>query len=150
MEPVLNRNKQIEDILGSFRTINQAMTKLAPTFLKKLGITTNQMIILSLIKKNEGLSIKELAERMDITSSGATQQVNNLVKKGYLVREESNLDRRLVNIRISEEMDKKIDTVKTSLLEQLHTFFSEMNDEELELVRRLTDRIVDHIQQSQV
>jgi DNA-binding MarR family transcriptional regulator len=144
-----NRNQQIEDILGKFRTINQVMTKIAQTFLKTLGITTSQMIILSLVKKNEGISIKELAENMNITSSAATQQVNNLVKKGYLLREESNVDRRLVNIHISEEMDKKIDIVETSLLKQMHVFFSEMTDEELEMVRRITNRIFDHIQQSQ-
>jgi DNA-binding MarR family transcriptional regulator len=146
MEPALNRNKQIEDILLSFRTINQAIMKMSPTFLNKLGITITQMIILNLVENNKDISIKKLAERMDITSSAATQQVNILVKKGFLVREESNIDRRLVNIHTSEELDKKMETIKVTLLEQLYPIFSEITDEELEIVHKFTDKIVNNIQ----
>jgi DNA-binding MarR family transcriptional regulator len=122
--------------------------KLAPTYLNKLGITMTQMIILNLVENYKDISIKKLAERMDITSSAATQQVNILVKKGFLVREESSVDRRLVNIRISEELDKKMEDIKATLLEQLYPLFSEITDEELEIVHRFTDKIVDGIQPS--
>ncbi len=123
------------------------MIKVAPSFLNELNITYTQMIILSFVKENEGLSLKELAGTMGITSSAATQQVNNLVKKGYLVREESNADRRFVKIRLSGEMDKQVEVFEARFLEQFFKFFSELTDEELALYCKLNSKIANQILQ---
>jgi DNA-binding MarR family transcriptional regulator len=144
---MLDRKKQIAGIIENFHTIFQALFKVAPSLITELKITHTQMIILSFVKENEGISLKELAGTMGITSSAATQQVNNLVKKGYLVREESNVDRRLVKIRLSGEMDKQIEIFETMFLEQLFTFFTGITDEELALYCELNSKIAKQILQ---
>lgn len=137
----MDRKKQIAVIIENFNTIFHALFKVAPSLITELKITHTQMIILSLVKENKGISLKKLAGTMGITSSAATQQVNKLVKKGYLVRKESNVDRRLVNIRLSGEMDQQIELCETIYLEQLITFFTVITDEELELYYELNSRI---------
>jgi DNA-binding MarR family transcriptional regulator len=144
---MLDRKEQILGFLESFHAVYQAMSKVVPFLLKELNITYTQMIILDFVKENEGISIKKLAGTMGITSSAATQQVNHLVKKGYLVREESNIDRRLVKIRLSGEVDKQSEVIKNSFLEQLFPFFAGMTDEELTLYCELNNKIVKQIQQ---
>jgi DNA-binding MarR family transcriptional regulator len=144
---MLDRKKQIAGIIENFNTIFHALFKVAPSLITELKITHTQMIILSFVKENEGISLKKLAGTMGITSSAATQQVNNLVRKGYLVREESNIDRRLVKIRLSGEMDKQIEICEAMFLEQLFTFFSGITDEELALYCELNSKIVKQIQQ---
>jgi DNA-binding MarR family transcriptional regulator len=144
---MLDRKEQIAGLIDNFRAVQKAMIKIAPSFLKELNITYTQIIILGLIKENEGLSLKELAGTMGITSSAATQQVNNLVKRGYLVREESNLDRRFVKIRLSGEMDKQVEVFKDRFLEQFFKFFSELTDEELTLYCKFNNKIADQILQ---
>ena len=141
----MDREKQITDLIDNFRAVYKAMFKVAPSFLSELNITYTQMIILSLVKENEGLSLKELAGTLGITSSAATQQVNNLVKKGYLVREESNADRRLIKIRLSGEMDKQIEKFEALFLEQLFTFFAGITDEELTQYYELNSKIAEQI-----
>jgi DNA-binding MarR family transcriptional regulator len=142
-----DRKKQIASIIKNFHTIFQSLFKVAPSFLNELKITHTQMIILSFVKENEGISLKKLAGTMGITSSAATQLVNNLVKKDYLVREESNIDRRLVKIRLSGEMDKQIETLETMFLEQLFTFYTGLTDEELALYCELNSKVANRIQQ---
>jgi DNA-binding MarR family transcriptional regulator len=144
---MLDRKKQIAGIIENFNTIFHALIKVAPSLINELKITHTQMIILSIVKENEGISLKTLAGTLGITSSATTQQVNNMVKKGYLVREESNVDRRLVKIRLSGEMGKQIDICETLFLEQLFTFFTGITDEELASYCELNSKIVKQIQQ---
>jgi DNA-binding MarR family transcriptional regulator len=144
---MLNRQAQIESFIGNFHAIYQAMVKGVPSILNELNITYTQMLILGFVKENEGISLKKLAATMGITSSAATQQVNNLVKRGCLVREESNVDRRLVNIRLSGQMDKQIEVIKARFLGQLFTFFTGITDEELALCCKLHSRIANKILQ---
>jgi DNA-binding MarR family transcriptional regulator len=143
----MDREKQITDLIDNFRAVYKAMFKVAPSFLSELNITYTQMIILSLVKENEGLSLKELAGTLGITSSAATQQVNNLVKRGYLVREESGADRRFVKIHISREMDKQVGVFEARIMEQIFRFFDELTDEELALYCKLNSKIAKKIQQ---
>lgn len=144
---MLDRKQKIAGIIKNFHTIFQALFKVAPSFLNELKVTHTQMIILSFVKENEGISLKKLAGTMGITSSAATQQVNNLVKKGYLVREESNIDRRLVKIRLSREMDKQIEIIEAMFLEQLFTVYNGITDEELALYCELNSKIANQIRQ---
>ncbi len=145
-----DRKQQISGILENIYAVYQAMVKIAPAILNELGITHTQMFILRFIKENEDVSLKKLAGTMGITSSAATQQVNNLVKRGYVVREESNIDRRLVKISLSEKMDKRIEKIEAMFLDQLYVFFNVLNDEELALYYRLQSRIAGQIIQKQV
>ncbi len=144
---MLDRKEQITGLIDNFRAVYKAMAKVAPSFLNELNITYAQMIILSLVKEHEGLSLKELAGILGITSSAATQQVNNLVKRGALVREESNADRRFIKIRLSGEMDKQVEVFEAKFMDQFPQFFTELNDEELALYCKLNGRIVKQILQ---
>jgi len=144
---MLDRKEQIAGLIDNFRAVYKAMVKIAPSFLNELNITYTQMIILGFVKENEGISLKELAGTIGITSSAATQQVNNLVKRGYLVREESNADRRFVKIRLSGEMDKQVEVFEARFLEQFFTFLNEITDEELALYCKLNSRIANQILQ---
>jgi DNA-binding MarR family transcriptional regulator len=142
-----DRKQKIAGILENITAVYQAMIKIAPTILNELGITHTQMFILSFIKQNKDVSLKKLAGTMGITSSAATQQVNNLVKKGYLVREESNVDRRMIKIHLSPKMDKQIEKIEAMFLDQLCDFFNVINDEELEIYYKLHSRIANQIMQ---
>jgi DNA-binding MarR family transcriptional regulator len=144
---MMDRKKQIAILIENFHTIFQTLFKVAPSFINELKITPNQMIILSFVKQNEGISVKKLAGTMGITSSAATQQLNNLVKKGCLVREESNLDRRVIKIHLSGKISRKIEKIEATFLEQLFTVYSGITDEELALYCELNSKIADQIRQ---
>jgi MarR family transcriptional regulator, organic hydroperoxide resistance regulator len=144
-----DRKKQITGIIENFRAVFKAMTRITPPLLSKLDITQTQMFILSLVKENEGLSLKELAAMLGISSSAATQQVNDLVERGYLNREINDADRRFVKISLSETMSNPIGVFEDSLIERFSDIFNEFSDEELEIYSNLNRKIASQIQQRQ-
>ena len=71
------------------------------------ALTTRQGAVLSQLKlmqdeQPEGISLKELAGRLQMTVPAASQLVETLVSKGYLLRTPSPDDRRAVRIKLSE------------------------------------------------
>jgi DNA-binding MarR family transcriptional regulator len=143
----MDRNRRIAGLVDNFRVLSKVMVKFGPSFLNELNITYTQMIILGLVRGNEGISVKKLAGTMGITSSAATQQVNGLVAKGYLVREESPADRRLVRICLSGKMEKQVATMEAKFLEQLSPLFDRLTDEELAQFCNLTAKLASQITQ---
>jgi DNA-binding MarR family transcriptional regulator len=142
-----NRKQQITDIIENFHTVYKAITRISPSLLSELNITQTQIFILSLIKENEGLSLKELAAILGISSSAATQQVNYLVKRGYLIREINDADRRFIKISLSEDMSNPIGVFEDILIERFTEFFSKLTDEELDLYSKLNSKIANQILQ---
>ncbi len=143
----MDRKQQIADLVGNFRAFSKVMMKLGPSFLNELSITHTQMVILGLVRANEGISVKRLAGTMGITSSAATQQVNSLVRRGYLVREESTADRRLVRICLSGSMEKQVETMEAKFIEQLSPYFDRLTDGELAQFCNLTAKLASQILQ---
>ena len=137
----MDRKRVIEEILGNFHGIHHMVgTTFRPTSTER-DFTYSQMVILGIVKMNAGIGIKELAASLGITSSAATQQVDNLVKKGYLLREGNADDRRSLNLRLSPDLDKQIEEMKAVLIEKLAAFFSVLTDEELTTYAALNQKI---------
>jgi MarR family transcriptional regulator, organic hydroperoxide resistance regulator len=142
---MLDRKKQITEIIEHFRAVYKALTRITPSLLIDLNITQTQMFILSLVKENEGLSLKELAGMLGISSSATTQQVNDLVQRGYLIRESNDADRRYIKIRLSEEMSNPIGVLEDRLIERFAECFSELTDEELVFYGKMNRKIANQI-----
>lgn len=65
-------------------------------------ITVNDMHIIEAIGLGEGNKMSDIAKKLDITVGSLTISMNGLVNKKYAVRERSETDRRVVNIRLTE------------------------------------------------
>ena len=58
---------------------------------------------LEVIKMLDQPTVGEFADFLNISQSNATYKVNNLIKKGYLVRQNSTTDRREYHLILSEK-----------------------------------------------
>ncbi|MGN1147803.1 MAG: MarR family winged helix-turn-helix transcriptional regulator [Lachnospiraceae bacterium] len=65
-------------------------------------ITVNDMHIIEAIGLGDGNNMSTIARKLDITVGSLTISMNGLVRKKYAVRERSEADRRVVNIRLTE------------------------------------------------
>ncbi|MCL5292221.1 MAG: MarR family transcriptional regulator [Actinobacteria bacterium] len=101
-----------------------------------------QTELLHLVAHCGGLSITEIAERMRVTSSAVTQQVESLVQIGFFERESDPHDRRTCRVRLSEEGTEKYEAFKNYHLEQVGRFLSPLTNEELTLIRDLHRKIL--------
>jgi len=137
----LDRKPQIENLVKSFRAVHHTIVRVSQSFSAELKITYTQFVLLVIVNENEGISIKDLAHIMGMTSSAATQQVDNLVKKGYLIRRGSLEDRRTLELSLSEEIRKQLNATKEQALERLDATFAALTDAEFLIFCRLNEKI---------
>lgn len=64
-------------------------------------ITNNDMHIIEAIGLGEGNTMSVVAKKLNITAGTLTTSINNLVKKKYVTRERSDMDRRVVRITLT-------------------------------------------------
>ena len=76
-----------------------------------------QMHALLIIKEHAGLTMKEFAESLHITSPSATSLVNRLVKLKWVKRSADKKNRKLVRLHVSEE---GLVIVSTKMKEHTH------------------------------
>ncbi len=69
--------------------------------ISRKGFTNSQCYTLLNIYQNKSLSMKELSENMNLDTSTMTRIVNNLVRDGYIKREHSKEDRRVVLVKLT-------------------------------------------------
>ncbi len=105
--------RQGADILNTHDTINDVLVKLFNEIWELeedaiitgefKNITVNDMHIIEAIGPDEGKNMSAIARLLGITVGSLTTSMNGLVKKDYVVRERSELDRRVVNIRLTDK-----------------------------------------------
>lgn len=66
-------------------------------------ITSNDMHIIEAIGLEEGNNMSLIAKKLNITVGSLTTSMNSLVNKKYVVRERSELDRRVVYIKLTQK-----------------------------------------------
>ena len=79
-------------------------------------------------------TMSETARGLKITMGTLTVAINNLVKKGYVVRNRSTKDRRVVFIQLSERGRKAYDHHKTFHHEMVAAVMDQLSEEELHIL----------------
>jgi DNA-binding MarR family transcriptional regulator len=91
----------ISEIMQSLRRIFKATHNYSSEVLDKFGITGPQLWALNTIPKDQGLPLGELSEKMYLHPSTITGLVDRLEKRGYVVRERDQRDRRVIKILLT-------------------------------------------------
>ncbi|MEG1505075.1 MAG: MarR family winged helix-turn-helix transcriptional regulator [Lachnospiraceae bacterium] len=69
-------------------------------------ITNNDMHIIEAVGSGNGNNMSTIARKLKITVGSLTTSMNSLVNKKYAVRERSEEDRRIVNIKLTPKGEK--------------------------------------------
>jgi DNA-binding MarR family transcriptional regulator len=94
--------------------------------------TPSQVRVLFLLNdKKEGLSVKEIAELLEITGSAATQLIDGLFDEGFVNRVEDLIDRRRMVVSLSEQAKERMAQVKEFHLSKFKELTRLLSDEEL-------------------
>lgn len=92
------------------------------TQLQQAGLSMPQYLLLLFIdpKDQEGLTMTELAERMNHTTAAATGLVDRVEKLGFALRRRSTADRRVIRVRLTKQGVNTLAELQ-SLMEPLMT-----------------------------
>lgn len=69
-------------------------------------ITNNDMHVIEAVGIDQAKNMSSIAKKLNITVGSLTAAMNHLVKKGYVARQRSEEDRRVVLIRLTEKGER--------------------------------------------
>ena len=131
--------KTLNEVLVSlFRDVNDIEQKAIIT--SEFGdLTNNDMHVIEAIGIHEPKNMSTIARALSVTVGTLTISMNSLVKKGYVDRQRSSEDRRVVYISLSEKGVKAYYHHKKFHEQMIDSVVKELTEEELEaLVKALT------------
>jgi len=139
--------QHLDIFLRTHRTI---AVRWAQKFAEGGAVPPSEARVLTLLSRSEDhrMRIEELAQELGMTKGAASRIVDRLVKNGYVVRQDSDIDRRLVYASMTPEGRqalKHASSVFRAAFSEI--FLGGLSEEELNLVSSLLMKL-DHANDS--
>ncbi|HSN66666.1 MAG TPA: MarR family transcriptional regulator [Fusibacter sp.] len=128
------REQIVAQILGDFLILVPMLNKkiLRENDLYKLDdLYPSHVQILLLLAKNKQLTMSEISKEIHVINSNLTPLVDKLIKLGYLKRQPSKKDRRVVHISLTAGGKKQVEKHKQYAVGYLTEQFEKLDDEKL-------------------
>ena len=107
------------------------------------GVTLHQLGALRHLVKHGPLTMNDLAARMDISPSAATQLVDRLVQHGLAERAPDPDDRRALRVAASGSALAAVRAFEKERSMRVAALLAPLSEDELEVIAGLAERIVD-------
>jgi MarR family transcriptional regulator, organic hydroperoxide resistance regulator len=101
MSKSITRNVAISETIQSLRRIFKSIQDYSQEVTQEFGITGPQLWALKTISADGSLSLGELSNKMYLHPSTVTGVVDRLEKKGYVVRDRGQEDRRVIEVKLT-------------------------------------------------
>lgn len=128
--------------------IIESMQETIPVIHKKIlvgitfeGLTKHQSRLLMIIRKHEGKSMKYYGNKMMINKSNFSNLVESLIVENLIVRKQSEEDRRVVNLFITNKGLDFYNTYRIQMKEYLLGRIDVLTDEDLEILEESFENI---------
>jgi MarR family transcriptional regulator, organic hydroperoxide resistance regulator len=118
-------------------------TKLYTNVLQPFGLTYPQYLVLLALWENDGLTVKELGESLNLGTGTLTPMITRMEANGWLRKERSTEDERKVNIFLqSKAIEQKL-TITQKVSEEILTCKIELEEYEqlLKQLNRLQQKL---------
>ncbi|MBN2380193.1 MarR family transcriptional regulator [candidate division WOR-3 bacterium] len=95
-----------------------------------LDITLNQFLVLSLLARKEHFGMGELAHQLGTSSGNMTAMIDRLVRSGLVERGRSEKDRRVVQVRLSQDGSDLAERVRRATQAGMRRIMRKIADEQ--------------------
>lgn len=110
-------------------------------------LNKQEVRVIDILGKKGVCIMSELAEQMLLAVSTLTGIIDSMVQKDIVIRERSDSDRRIVQVRLTENGNQIYQEHKTNHLKMSNRILATLDDDEqdafLSLFRKITDRMKD-------
>ena len=98
------------------------------------SVNTSQCFLVVEIGRNPGICVKELANVLKLDKSAVSRAVEELVQKGFVVREPSKADRRCVVLTLTQEGEARFNKIENDMYEKFKKVFARIPKDKQEQV----------------
>ncbi|MDO4804171.1 MAG: MarR family transcriptional regulator [Lachnospiraceae bacterium] len=114
-------------------------------FFKPIGLTYTQYIVLLVLWEKDGISVGELGKKLYLDNGTLTPLLKKMQEKGYLIRQRSHDDERIVLVSLTEEGSKLRDKVE-DIPARINDSLS-LTSEEMETLYGLLYKVIDGLEE---
>lgn len=136
----MNELEEFKIVIGIMRTSNVLVADLKDT-LKPYDINTTEFSIMEFLYHKGEQTIQQIRERTLIASGSATYVVDNLEKKGYVVRKIFAEDKRICFVDLTDAGKNLIKTIFPIHSEKTKKLFKDFDEQQLNELRKLLLKI---------
>ncbi|MFD2212464.1 MarR family winged helix-turn-helix transcriptional regulator [Metabacillus endolithicus] len=111
-------------------------TKLYTKALKEFGITYPQYLVLLALWEKDGLTVKELGEKLNLGTGTLTPMVKRLEANGWVTKERSSIDERKVSIYLQAKAIEEKEAISEKITKEIVLCNIELQEYE-QLMRNL-------------
>ena len=107
-------------------------------------ITQNDMYIIEAVGVDEPRNMKTVAKLMSVTTGTLTKAMDALCDKGYVVRERSTKDKRVIKLRLTDKGKSAYYHHEQFHRQMIKNIASEMTEQETEILIYALAKLVDY------
>ncbi len=104
-------------------------------------ITNNDMHVIDIIGIEDSKNMSTIAKELSVTVGSLTTAINGLVRKGYVIRQRSEEDRRVVNISLSDRGREAYYHHEKFHREMVESLLSQITAEEARIVMKALQKL---------
>lgn len=148
-DPAVSTDKFSPDnLLPLLQTISALVEKRCHRFLsREYGLTMPQYMLLLAAMYGEATTLGGLADRLNCSRGNLTGVADRLERDGWLVRERSTQDRRVVNIRLTEK-GTRVWEIRDALARELAELAKVWTPEERVMLHRSLEKLYKDLKQN--
>jgi len=127
---------------------NKAIKQISDAFNKRLletGITRIQWIALYYLKRKELISQRDLSNLMGVKDSSAGRLIDRLERDGYIKRERTKKDRRVILISLTKEGDNLITELMFVGINFKNDLVNDISDEDISIYEKVLSKMVQNV-----
>lgn len=136
-----NYLKHAHEVLIALRRVIRATDLHSKYLAKTTGLTAPQILLLQTIRDKQRASIGEIAIEMSLSQATVTTIVDRLEKRELVYRERSQLDKRKVHARLTDNAKAMLELAPTPLQEQFTRQFEMLQDWEQTMIISALQRV---------
>lgn len=133
--------KDYDEILIAMRRIMRATDLQSQKLLRQSGLTVPQLLVMQAIEREGSPSTSALARHIVVSQATVTRIIDRLERAGLVKREKSSQDKRVVNVRLTDEGRSKLDDAPEPLQAEFLREFRKLADWEQQMLKSSLLRI---------
>ncbi|MFB6466144.1 MarR family winged helix-turn-helix transcriptional regulator [Cytobacillus sp. Hz8] len=136
------KQEQIFELEQLLRMVYRKLKQDIHTIFKK-EISHGEYTVLKLLSKDTSLKATDLSKNLKVSASHITMVTDSLVKKGFLTRTRSDVDRRVVDMVVTDEGKELLKHFNEKRSDYFYEKLNQFSDEEIEEFMRLLNKLKD-------
>lgn len=143
-EQVAERRAELLQTLSStFRALMWQGNKQTTGVMDLIGLTMPQAVIMWTLGAYGGrATMSDLAQMTHQSAASVTGIADRLASAGLVDRERDSVDRRVVNVHVTQQGTVKLEEIEAERQKQMEQMTARLADEELDMLNRLLSKLI--------